>query len=297
MADANQNLELPDCRPDYADLVLGSDWLTRSGKLDADKRPPSTASRLVLAIETEIIPRLLLARRERSAARVSTQSTVWPAIQTECVRELAALVLEDGTTAASYIDALRGDGVSIEHLYLRLLGPVARRLGELWDADRIDFTQVTLGVGRLQLLLRRLSPDFLDEMAPVQRGRRILLLPVAGEQHSFGLIMVAEFFRRGGWEVTCDLGISARDVDALVREQPFALVGFSLGSAARLDALAAQIRATRRASMNRSVGVMVGGNVFEEHPDFVARIGADATAADGRQALARAEDMLGLLAI
>jgi methanogenic corrinoid protein MtbC1 len=49
--------------------------------------------------------------------------------------------------------------------------------------------------------------------------------------------------------------------------------------------------------MNRSIGVLVGGQVFIDHPELVALIGADATATDGKQAVTRAEDMLALLAI
>ena len=42
--------------------------------------------------------------------------------------------------------------------------------------------------------------DFKLDLTPVD-GRRILLTAVPGEQHSFGLYMVAEFFRRAGWDV------------------------------------------------------------------------------------------------
>jgi methanogenic corrinoid protein MtbC1 len=250
----------------------------------------------VQAIEREIIPRLLLARRDDNSTARAPKSH-HPALEDEIIEEFTSLILERGVAAASYVESLRTRGMSIEQLYLRLLAPAARLLGNLWDSDSVDFTEVTVGVGRLQLLLRKLSPDFFEESAHPQHGRRLLLLPAAGDQHSFGLIMVAEFFHRDGWEVYCDVALSHQDVVAIVRDQTFSLVGFSLSSELRLDALASQIRAVRRASLNRGIGVMVGGNVFVEHPEFVALIGADATAVDGPQAVSRAADMLSLLAI
>jgi methanogenic corrinoid protein MtbC1 len=40
-----------------------------------------------------------------------------------------------------------------------------------------------------------------DEGVPV---RRALLLAVAGDQHTFGLAMVRDFFRAAGWRVATD---------------------------------------------------------------------------------------------
>ena len=56
------------------------------------------------------------------------------------------------------------------------------------------------------------------------------------------------------------------------------------------------IRALRRASRNRAIGVLVGGPLFIDHPELVARVGADATAIDGGQAPIQAQNLLALLA-
>jgi len=56
-----------------------------------------------------------------------------------------------------------------------------------------------------------------------------------------------------------------------------------------LEPLARTIHALRRASRNADIGVMVGGQVFNEHPEYVALVGADTTAADARQAALQAE--------
>jgi methanogenic corrinoid protein MtbC1 len=82
----------------------------------------------------------------------------------------------------------------------------------------------------------------------------------------------------------------------MVRREWFEIVGFSVSCESRIDQLTAGIRAIRRASCNPRVGVLVGGQVFNEHPEFVAMVGADATASDGKQSVLRAEQLITLLA-
>jgi methanogenic corrinoid protein MtbC1 len=257
--------------------------------------PAERLAQLAQTIETEIIPRLMLARWAAPAAPAVRGDA--RTIGTEEVAELARLVLaHDAVVAAAYVEAMRTQGASLESLYLELLAPAARRLGELWEADLCDFSEVTLGLGRLQQVLRELGPAFRNEAARPENGRRALLAPTPGEQHTFGLVMVAEFFLRAGWDVCTGASNANRDLPALVRGDWFDVVGLSLGSERRLDALATCIRSIRRASRNHSIGVMVGGPVFAQHPEYVSLVGADATALDGQQALLQAENLLTLLA-
>ncbi len=297
MADATQQFAARGYCGELTDIPDRTVWDPQARKAVVRSGPLQGVSKLVQAIETEIIPRLILARRE-DGAEMRGLAVQPRAVETANVEEFTAIVLrQDTANAADFIDAMRAQGISVEQVYLSLLSPAARRLGDLWSSDLVDFTQVTIGVGRLQQILRRYSPEFVDELDSPQLGRRILLLPAPYEQHSFGLIMVAEFFRRGGWEVWSDIAQANQDVVLLVSHQAFAVAGFSLSSADHVDGLASQIRAVRRASMNRSIGILVGGQVFIDHPDLVALIGADAMATDGKQAVARAEEMLALLAI
>ena len=120
-------------------------------------------------------------------------------------------------------------------------------------------------------------------------------MPAPGEQHTFGIAMVAEFFRRAGWAVRSGPKTSQQDLLGTVRAEWFAVVGISVGSETRLEALTKSIRSVRRASRNKSIGVMVGGPLLVQHPEIAAFVGADATAVDGRQAVAQAQSLLVLL--
>ncbi|MEO8524464.1 MAG: cobalamin B12-binding domain-containing protein [Caldimonas sp.] len=239
---------------------------------------------LVRAIEQEVIPRLMLAHRTSVDAPSRTADKV-RAIGHDEVKHFAKLVLStDEDSAFSAVLAYRAGGASIESIYLDLLAPTARYLGELWTDDLCNFTDVTVGLGRLQRVLRELSPAFglaIDESAD---GLSVLLLPSPGEQHTFGLVMVGEFFRRAGWDVSGGAWTTGADAATLVGAQWFDVVGFSLGAEIHLNSLAESIAAVRQSSCNPNVVVLVGGPLFGERPEYVKQVGADGMTMEGRDA-------------
>jgi len=261
--------------------------------LSADVAPEAQErmARLVRTIEGEIVPRLVLARR---VVRVPSAANPVAAKDPDDadVREFVRLLLaHDVGVASAYVETVRQRGVSLESVCLRLLAPAAREFGLLWEEDECDFMQVTVGLCRLHHLLRELSPDFRPEQMDRKVDRNILLAPVPGDQHTFGITIVAQFLRKAGWEVWHEFPTNNSEVLEIVRQNWFAVIGLSVGSETRVDSLAATIRTIRAASRNRSVGVLVGGPVLVARPELAVLVGADATASDGPMAVARAEQL------
>jgi methanogenic corrinoid protein MtbC1 len=279
-----------------ADFSCGAQpgpWDSQSAKQSAGAQ---TMARLVRTIEGEIIPRLLLALQSPPGA-VAAEGEARSDASIDDVAEFARLVAtHDMTVATAYVRALLNRGVSLEKIYLELLAPAARLLGEWWKADLRDFTEVTSGLCRMHQLLHEFSPMFLQDVAAAAPNKCVLLIPMPGEQHSFGLIMVAEFFRRAGWDVWDLHPSTPEDVFGVVRKQWFGIVGISLSCESRIDNLIPMISAVREKSRNPAVGVMVGGQPFIRHPELVAKVGADCTAVDGRRATIEAGRLLNLLA-
>lgn len=274
------------------DQVANHHPLAKSGETDEERWreddedcevPRDRLAQLVRIIESETIPRLVLAYQEEAAPE-GQQDETGAAVDPGAVRELAALVLSPNQDPAMrYVHSLREQGVRRERIFLELLGPTARYLGSLWEEDLCDFTEVTVGLCRLHQLVRELSPGF---MRAGEGGeiRRALLAPVPGEQHTFGLLMVTEFFRREGWDVWGGPSASHSDVLQVVNNEKFSVVGFSVSCDDRLDELSQWIQTIRNHSRNPEIGVLVGGRVFIDNPELVREVGADATALDGRQA-------------
>ena len=283
-------------------MADGTVWEGSERDLDRRRSSGSTGvkldsmGRLLRTIEGEIIPRLVLALQSAPGA-AAYEGAARSATGEDDVTEFARLVaLHDISVASAYLSALLHRGVALETIYLDLLAPAARLLGEWWKQDLRDFTEVTSGLCRMHQLLHEFSPSFLHDAQPSAPDRCVLLVPMPGEQHSFGLIMVAEFFRRAGWDVWDLHPSSPGDLLGVVRKQWFSVIGVSLSCESRMEEVKPLIAAAREQSRNKAVSIMVGGQPFIGHPERVAAVGADATASDGRRAALEANRLVGSIA-
>jgi methanogenic corrinoid protein MtbC1 len=238
-------------------------------------------------IQTDIIPRLMLVDRgEREV-----QSDVLPKLETETVSGFTDLILgHDVTAPMDAFTALTARGYSVDDLFLDLLAPSAALLGRIWDEDLCDLIEVTAGLAQLQFLLAKFRMD--GGVAPYDSKRRILLMGAPGELHTFGLAIVEQFLQKAGWHTDSGLASTPGEIAELVGSEFFGVVGLTLSRESHLDQLAASIQAMRRASVNHSISVMVGGPVFLEHPEYVERVGADASAVDAPTAVLLAQRLL-----
>lgn len=254
--------------------------------------PPHMLGSLMRTIEAEVIPRLLLMHGS-GAATPRNGSVVLPA-------DVENLVTHLLVTPQSYVDTclaeIRERGVDDETILLDLLAPSARLLGVMWDRDLCDFTDVTVALNQLQRLLHDIGGDLDPFEGPVPIGPSIMLSVTPGEQHTFGTSVVGEFFRRAGWSVCDERPATEREVVLCARKRWFSVIGFSLSGEVLIDRLASVISNVRQSSRNREVGIIVGGPVFQDHPEWVAAVGADAWALDGREAVLQSLSLLQLLA-
>jgi methanogenic corrinoid protein MtbC1 len=280
------------CIGDYAEHGEGGSIWDSNGAAPSKDEAAAEAlrmARLVRTIEGEIVPRLVLARRV-----TGSYETVKPV---ECkspdaadIQEFVRLLLAHDTAVASaYVEGVRQRGSTHEIICLQLLAPAARELGLLWEKDECDFMQVTVGLCRLHQVLRELSEEFRADAAESKSGRRVLLAPLPGEQHTFGITLVAQFLRRAGWEVWHEFPTDCTDIVEIVRQNWFTVVGLSVGHDACLGQLSNTISSIRQYSRNPGVGVLIGGPLLIKRPEIARVVGADATAADGAEAVRKAE--------
>jgi methanogenic corrinoid protein MtbC1 len=264
---------------------------------ESEASPEPRLARLISTIEGEIVPRLVLTRRLSKPAE--TAAAVEPrAPDRTDVSELVRLLLHhDVSVATAFVETVRQRGATLDMVCLELLAPAAREFGVLWDQDECDFMQVTVGLCRLHQLLRFMSPEFTNfDLDDAQRAeRRVLLATCPGEQHTFGIALVAQFLRRAGWDVWHEFLSTRAEIIEVCGQHWFSVVGLSVATDMHIDDLADTIRLIRSSSRNRSIGVLVGGPLLVERPDMAGIVGADATAADGPQAVLRAEHIFATL--
>jgi MerR family transcriptional regulator, light-induced transcriptional regulator len=257
----------------------------------------TTVSHLSKTIEAEIIPRLVMAHGN------GVEHINEPAVRTRDsdAAAFAELILgPENHRAAEQIQTYRDRGIALETIYLKLFVPAASHLRHLWINDDRDFADITLGLWRLQQLLRDFSPAFCAE-APIRSvGLRALLTPAPGEKHDvshmmFGLVLAGEFFRRDGWDTWIEPDPAGAAFLQTIRSQWFDIVEFFANGDKKLDELASNIRAVRRASPNPDLGVMVCGPAFTERPELVLLVGGDAVVSDFNQEALQARNVVNLL--
>ncbi len=183
-------------------------------------------------------------------------------------------------------------GMTAEEVCLQVLTSAARRLGALWADDRATFVDVTLAVTRFQNITHRLGPHFSLTAEPGSRGRA-LVGAVPGEQHTFGLSMVAEFLKRDGWDVV--LADSSRDNAAFLAPLSnvwFDVVAISAAHDRAEKGLRRLLSGIRRRGRNHKVKAIVGGRLVFENDGMMERVGADGSAPDAKAAVELARSLV-----
>jgi methanogenic corrinoid protein MtbC1 len=243
-----------------------------------------------VVLEGDIIPRLLMAHVvDGSLAPKEERST----INAQDTQTFVALPLAmEAPDLLGEVDRFLGQGLSVEDVYLDLLAPAARHLGELWDRDECDFVDVTMGLWRLQEVMRDMSlrsPPRRDHDGP---SRCALFCPVPGDVHSFGAQMIEEVFARAGWHSEVLLQPRRRELLDYVAKNQVDLIGLTAACSDANAGLPGLIKALRSVSQNPGLSILVGGPMINNDPVIVAQIGADGTGADARAALETAERLV-----
>lgn len=247
---------------------------------------PERQARLAEVIALKIVPRLLMIHTN---ARLSDEGA--SAFTEEEITEFGKLAMSpDVLSARTYFEKMRSRGHSIDTLFVHLLAPTARRLGEFWDQDLCDFVDVAIGVARLQELLTIFGSA--DDVPLVDLQRRVLLATAPGEQHVFGINMVGKLMRAAGWDVTICKGPSIRELGEIVGRDWFGVVGLALSDQFSIETIGRSIDEVRRLSMNRQVGIMVGGPAFTANAERAVQVGADGVADDAAAAVILAKKLL-----
>jgi MerR family transcriptional regulator, light-induced transcriptional regulator len=234
-------------------------------------------------IESEIIPRLLMAH---SATDTRTRPRLLRSITPDEAARFAELPLRlEAASLLEEVDAFIAKGASVETICLDLLAPAARKLGEMWERDECDFLDVTMGLWRLQEVMREVAARAPVDLAGKATPHSALFSPMPGDHHNFGTLMIDEVFARSGWRSEALVKPERRELLDRLARQPFDLLGLTLARDCPSAALSNLIRAVRNVSANPNIIVLVGGRMINENPGMAMEVGADGTGADALCAL------------
>jgi len=277
-----------------------------SGRASAQSQPTSTELLMLSqTLERELIPRLMEALKSSTGRDIGQSDSLEPnatrpssaeknAVTATEIEEFIHLIIHhDASIGRGYVQALRERGVQMTVIYMHLFAVAARRLGEMWDNDECDFTQVTIAVCRMHQLIHSFSAGQQDQFYSQEpASRNILLLPADGEQHTFGLLMAGEFFRSAGWNVYNGAADSEQELLGILARQSFDAVGVSISTERNQQTLHDQITRLREVSRNKQLLIVAGGYLINRHPEKAQELGADCAAHDGDGAVSQVTELL-----
>jgi len=238
-------------------------WLDRHAARRASQSIESISSVLpsdsVETLAQDVISRL--AKR----AQPTVQNTV-------LAQDLAdALVSADDTAGMRLATRALSAGTDIEELLVTYLAGAARILGARWAEDTLTSSQITIAAARMYAIMRGVGATLMP--AQTSGDRHAVFATVPGEQHTLGITMAAELFRRDGWLIDLKVG---RDHDALLAElaeTDFSVLGLSACTPEILPELIRLVAAVR--IEHPHVRIVVSGHLAEVEPQLSHLTDAD----------------------
>lgn len=199
-------------------------------------------------------------------------------------RFCAAILQGSVTIDTGALAELRAHGLSVASILDGYIPEAARTLGERWANDELGFADVTIGVARLQAILRELGRPWTIDGAADPKAPNIMLVVPHDEFHTLGGMTAASQFRRLGLSVCLCLGLPEDDILQKLGARRFDMIALSASSCTNLDSLRNLVDKLRSAC-TAPVPVVIGGTVLNRGTDVKTLTGVDFATSDPKEAL------------
>jgi len=172
------------------------------------------------------------------------------------------------------LSEMKRNRVSVAALADIYIPIAARRMGEAWDDDRMSWIDVSMGVARLQSLLREIGVAWAADQAGDTGHGTVLLIVPDREQHTLGPMVAMGQMRRFGVSVCLRIAPGLDELRSLVAARSFDGVMISVAVAEKLDSIRKLVSFLKQASAS-PLPVIVGGAVMATRDDAADCTGAD----------------------
>jgi methanogenic corrinoid protein MtbC1 len=205
---------------------------------------------------------------------------------------LLAILEGNRREASRLVLQAAGEGRSAADLCVTVLQPAQEELGRMWVLGEINVAEEHFATATTRLVMAQLHGR--EECCPTN-GKTLVAASVAGNQHDLGIQFIADLFEQDGWRVI-QLG-SNMPVEDLAQAVEFFqadLVALSVSLATQLPAMQEAIAGVRAGGRGEIVKILVGGSGMLGNDETALSLGADGFASDGKQALVRGRELVGL---
>lgn len=195
----------------------------------------------------------------------------------------------DGPGFAPVIAQMRDAGIRAEDVADHYIPALARSLGRMWCEDEMGFAGVTIGVARLQGLLRDLGPEWRADLVTNSDAPTVLVIVAEDVYHTLGAMVLSGQLRRMGLSVRLMIGANVTQIGSALRRVRYDAVLISASCGETFESMR-RIVAEIKGSTSSPPPVVIGGTVLETALDLGADIrvltGADYATSDPAEAFA-----------
>ena len=185
---------------------------------------------------------------------------------------------------AGLLTEVRRSRISLAALADIYIPEAARRMGQSWHDDQMSWMDVSIGVARMQSLLREIGLAWVaDQAGDTGHGTVLLILPDR-EQHTLGPMVALGQMRRYGVSVCLRIAPSAHELRTLMEARQFDGILISVSTKDKLEGVAKTVQFLRT-MMSKPSPIVVGGAVMSKVDDPAAMTGADFSSNDVGAAL------------
>lgn len=174
---------------------------------------------------------------------------------------------------------MRRSRISVAALADIYIPMAARQMGQEWHEDTLSWLDVTIGVARLQSLLREIGAAWAADQAGDTGHGTVLLIVPDFEQHTLGPMVAMGQMRRFGVSVCLRIAPSFDELRSLVASRTFDGVMISVACQEKLDSVRKTVKFLKSVSQS-PLPVVVGGAVMTTVEDAASCTGADFSSND-----------------
>ena len=161
------------------------------------------------------------------------------------------------------VAAALANGISAEEIADLYIPAIAREMGDKWCVDQMSFASVTIGVSRLQGMLRDLGPQWAGDHLLDPTAPSVLLIVPENVHHTLGAIILSGQLRRRGISIKLMLGEPVTAIAAQLRRCRYAAVFISASQSESLESLRRIIDVVRSVAQ-APLPVVVGGGILQK---------------------------------
>ncbi len=193
--------------------------------------------------------------------------------------------------AASFIQNLLKEGVSIRDVYQHIFTSAQKEIGRLWYVNKISVGQEHFATAATRQIMGQFYSYIYN---PDKIGRRLISSTVSSDLHEVGIQMITDYFEMEGWD-TYYLGANmpAGDLIEAIKDQKADLLALSMTIPYHISEGKELIKAIRTDDEIATLPVIVGGYPFGIISDLWQKIGADGTARTAEDAISLAKRLIG----